>query len=209
MEAVGAEPVESQLPVGAVVRLAAGNLRNRATVEKLDAHLLVVKFFDGHGELAALPEGTKLELERALPNGMLKGQVESVGGRPGERLLWVTPPARLDKLQRREYYRVSVSLPVGIITDHRTGTVLGRTVDVSAGGMAIQLDNADLELDELGEVWLRVPEGSPVRATAVVVAVGDVYRLRFTGINVADRERLARFTLRFDAVRRSRRVWRR
>jgi hypothetical protein len=180
MEAVHADLLEAQLPLGVVVRLAAAGCRGRATVEELSPGLLVLRVFDG---LVAY----------------------SIGSRLADRVLWLAPPPAMTRIQRREFYRVGVTLPVGIITDHRTGTVLGRTVDVSAGGIALELDQSDLELDEIGEVWLRVPEGPPVRATAVVVGVGEVYRLRFSGITFAERERLARFTLRFDAARRRRR----
>jgi hypothetical protein len=204
MEAVDAELVESQLPAGAVVRLNALGHRARATVEHVGNHELELRLFEGLADLADLPDGTELELERTLPQGVLTARVESIRSRSAESTLWVTMPSTVSRTQRREFYRVSVALPVGIITDHRTGTVLGHTVDVSAGGMALRLDNSDMEMDELGEVWLRLPEGPPVRATAVVVGTGEVYRVRFTGINFADRERLARFTLRFDAVRRSR-----
>jgi len=113
------------------------------------------------------------------------------------------PPSPRD---RREYYRITVSIPIGLQqeTDSAEPTLVERAVNLSAGGIAITLSQPFQE-NEILTCSLLLPDQVLFKSALEVLRVDtipyprDTYRLhaRFIQMTRDSREQLVRSILQF------------
>jgi c-di-GMP-binding flagellar brake protein YcgR len=118
-------------------------------------------------------------------------------GNPGQ------PPSGRD---RREYYRITVRLPVRIQpeSDRTEGALVEKPINLSGGGISVTITEV-YQANEILAVSLRLPEQGVFTASVEVVRVnplpypGGTYRLhaRFVRMPAEDREVLIRHITRF------------
>jgi c-di-GMP-binding flagellar brake protein YcgR len=115
-------------------------------------------------------------------------------------------PSEPSGRERREFYRITVLLPICIqvVTDDREGELTETSVNLSAGGIGVMVTTHYKDGDVLS-LTLLLPDHVPFKASIEVLRLdplpllGGVYRLhaRFVGLTTQDRELLVRYILRF------------
>ena len=117
-----------------------------------------------------------------------------------------TPTPQSSPADRREYYRITVPLPICLQPENDTaeGTLIQRSVNISAGGIGVTL-NQVFEVNAILSCTLLLPGEVLFKAYLEVLRVDPIpyplntYRLhgRFIRIANADRELLTRHILQF------------
>ncbi|MEK7304673.1 MAG: PilZ domain-containing protein, partial [Nitrospirota bacterium] len=107
---------------------------------------------------------------------------------------------------RREYYRITVTLPIRIQseTDVTEGALIEQSVNISGGGFGVTV-TAVYQPNDILSVTLRLPDHGLFTSFAEVLRLdsipypGGTYRLhaRFIRMTTQDREVLIRHILRF------------
>lgn len=117
-----------------------------------------------------------------------------------------TPAPQPSGKDRREYYRITVTLPICLQPESDTaeGTLIQRSVNISAGGIGITLNQA-FEVNAILSCTLLLPGEVLFKSSLEVLRVDPIpyplntYRLhgRFIRIANADRELLTRHIIQF------------
>jgi c-di-GMP-binding flagellar brake protein YcgR len=115
-----------------------------------------------------------------------------------------SPTAPLSPNNRREYYRITVSLPICLQreTDSTEPTPVQRAVNLSAGGIGVTI-NASVQTNEILSCTLLLPDHDPFKVQLEVLRIDPLptfpltYRLhgRFIQMSTQDRELLVRVIL--------------
>ena len=187
--------------------LARGVLRDVTT----DGELLVDLDVDRRGP-ERFSQVREVELEcvvDGVPLTISTDVVPASGGGRGGRLLRLSPPALVTRLQRREYYRVPTEPGSEIVIVEEGRTRLLTLVDVSGGGVGATIDRStdgDLRPGmRLENVQVRLPGEDVVVAPCIIRYVrpigGEAAQHARVGIelipkNEAARERLFRAVAR-------------
>jgi c-di-GMP-binding flagellar brake protein YcgR len=166
-------------------------------VDAVDGDALVLVPELGEGADPAVASKTAATVEWASRRGRIRraGRAE-----PHHlRTVLVELEPDMDVVQSREHVRAT--LPITVQLELADGSVQGKALDVSGGGMRVQLAGGSAPADgERLHVMIEL-EGGAIAAAAEVVASygGDVYGLRFVSIEDRDRDRLIRYV--FDGLR--------
>lgn len=141
--------------------------------------------------------GRLVLVEFGASEAMLRatGTVRVLVDRPLPVVLAVSVPGAIEHLQRRQWVRARVTVPVELQADatHGGGTVRTTTVDLSGGGARIRLVDAVAVGEEVCLVlWL--PDG-PVEVHGVVLedSDGQTARVAFAQVAEAVSKKLVRF----------------
>ncbi len=112
-----------------------------------------------------------------------------------------SPPSPRD---RREYYRITVSLPIGLQRESASEepTLVQRAINLSAGGIGVTI-NTPVQADEILSCTLLLPDQDPLKVRLEVLRIDPLptspqtYRLhgRFFEMSTQDRELLVRVIL--------------
>lgn len=115
-------------------------------------------------------------------------------------------PSEPSGRERREFYRITVLLPmcIQVAGDDTEGELTETSVNLSAGGIGAMVTTHYTDGDVLS-LRLLLPDHVPFTASIEVLRLdplpllGDVYRLhaRFVKLSTQDRELLVRYILRF------------
>ena len=116
------------------------------------------------------------------------------------------PASQPSGKDRREYYRITVTLPIRIQseTDVTEGALIEQSVNISGGGFGVTV-TAVYQPNDILSVTLRLPDHGLFTSFAEVLRLdsipypGGTYRLhaRFIRMTTQDREVLIRHILRF------------
>ncbi|MDF0652287.1 MAG: hypothetical protein CV081_07460 [Nitrospira sp. LK265] len=117
-----------------------------------------------------------------------------------------TPSPQPSPEDRRQFYRITVPLPICLQTenDETEGTLIERSVNISGGGIGVTLNEA-FEVNEILSCTLLLPDQVLFKAYLEVLRVDviaypvNTYRLhgRFVRMANQDRELLIRHILKF------------
>jgi c-di-GMP-binding flagellar brake protein YcgR len=117
-----------------------------------------------------------------------------------------TPPSQTSGRDRREYYRITVTLPLSIQpeTDTTEGELVEKSVNISGGGVGLTVTTR-YEPNEILSLTLRLPDQVIFKAFIEVLRLdpipypADTYRLhaRFIRMASQNRELLIRHILSF------------
>ena len=117
-----------------------------------------------------------------------------------------TPASKPNWEDRREYYRITVTLPICLQPEDDTaeGTLIPRSVNISAGGIGVTL-NQVFEVNAILSCTLLLPGQVLFKSSLEVLRVDPIpyplntYRLhgRFIRMANADRELLTRHVIQF------------
>ncbi|MHB8073734.1 flagellar brake protein [Desulfosporosinus fructosivorans] len=194
---------KKKLILGQVVELVVseGNYegRYRTRIEDVGEKILAVGAPIDHGEVVPLREGTKVKLifwdEAAVYS--FQGKIMQRIAVPIPMLILELPES-IDKVQRRNYVRVTALYPISFLSVTRQGLSEiqhGTMLDLSGGGMRF-LTKERVENDSLLYVFLSLPSGemkTPVRVCRVE-AIDDRKHYRvsveFHDISERDRDRI-------------------
>jgi hypothetical protein len=179
-----------------------------------------VDAIDGESVLIALvvpagPEALALEepdaiLEYTTLRGLyrLKGHTSFNGGGPGKvRFVGQGEP---ELVQRREFVRVDVNMPVEVTLKDNPWPVQFDALNLSGNGILLAAPAVGVMTLKLGVfVWLRIPlydgrDPIKVRGTAVREAQKGSVGIRFDHIGESDQERLVRYVARQERHQRNR-----
>jgi len=178
---------------------------HRTVVQAVDEGVI---WLSAAGMDEGLKPGRRVSLEFRDDRAMyrLVSEIVAVKDRPVP-LVGVSADGEVERLQRREYYRLPLSVPVEARReDEPEGQwVTGHTLDLSAGGMRLSIRLDAQERDRL-ELRIYVGEEDMIPAVAEVVRrevpVGPQlpervprgrFGLRFVEIDTRDRDRIVRF----------------
>ncbi|MDH4088233.1 MAG: PilZ domain-containing protein [Nitrospira sp.] len=116
------------------------------------------------------------------------------------------PTPQPSPADRREFYRITVPLPICLQPEGDTAeeTLIQRSVNISAGGIGVTL-NQTFEVNAILSCTLLLPGKTPFKASLEVLRVDPIpyplntYRLhgRFIRMANADRELLTRHIIQF------------
>ncbi|THJ19604.1 MAG: PilZ domain-containing protein [Nitrospira sp. CG24D] len=116
------------------------------------------------------------------------------------------PASQPSGKDRREYYRITVTLPIRIQpeTDTTEGALIEQSVNISGGGLGVTVSTV-YEPNDILSVTLRLPDHGLFTSFAEVLRLdpipypGGTYRLhaRFIRMTTQEREVLIRHILRF------------
>lgn len=116
------------------------------------------------------------------------------------------PASQPSGKDRREYYRITVTLPIRIQpeTDKTEGALIEQSVNISGGGFGVTV-TAVYQPNDILSLTLRLPDHGLFTSFAEVLRLdpipypGGTYRLhaRFVRMPAHDREMLIRHILRF------------
>lgn len=173
------------------IRTDVGAPRVQAKVLEVSHDRLTLVFEGGTGLALLLREGPVL-LEWPAALGLARAQ-----GRVTQRVGWGEPfevelVGEHETLQRRNYVRVRMMIPVTARRPDEKDEHRGTSVDVSGGGMRIRFDELEPTLGEELQLEIWVDEEHTVPATARVVLElrKNVCALAFEEIRAIDRERV-------------------
>lgn len=117
-----------------------------------------------------------------------------------------TPASQPSPADRRQFYRVTVLLPICLQTENDTteGTLIQRSVNISGGGIGVTLNQA-FEMNEILSCTLLLPGEVLFKSYLEVLRVDPItypsntYRLhgRFIRMTNQDRELLIRHIIQF------------
>lgn len=117
-----------------------------------------------------------------------------------------TPASQPSPADRRQFYRVTVLLPICLQTENDTteGTLIQRSVNISGGGIGVTLNQA-FEMNEILSCTLLLPGEVLFKSYLEVLRVDPIpyplntYRLhgRFVRMANRDRELLIRHIIQF------------
>jgi len=117
-----------------------------------------------------------------------------------------TPAPQPSPKDRREFYRITVTLPIGLQpeSDQAEGTLVQRSVNISGGGIGVTL-NQVFEVNEILSCTLLLPGQVLFKSYLEVLRVDPItypsntYRLhgRFVRMTNQDRELLIRHIMQF------------
>jgi c-di-GMP-binding flagellar brake protein YcgR len=117
-----------------------------------------------------------------------------------------TPPSQPSPADRREFYRITVTLPICLQPEGDTAeaTLIQRSVNISGGGIGVTL-NQTFEVNEILSCTLLLPGQVLFKSYLEVLRVDPIaypintYRLhgRFVRMANRDRELLIRHILKF------------
>jgi c-di-GMP-binding flagellar brake protein YcgR len=117
-----------------------------------------------------------------------------------------TPPSQTSGRDRREYYRITVTLPISIQpeTDNTEFELIEKPVNISGGGVGLTV-NTPYQPDEILLLTLRLPDHVLFKAFIEILRLdpipypADTYRLhaRFIRMTSQSRELLIRHILSF------------
>ncbi|MBX6353154.1 MAG: PilZ domain-containing protein [Thermoflavifilum sp.] len=158
--------------------------------------------FDAGGHAVRWPVGTRVQVVFAHKESLYHFETTLLAFRPGNLLLyrWERPKEEeIQKIQRRAYYRVSVTLPADMLISGQRRSV--QVINISAGGLAFQLPRRELLPGDvvLGTIDLPDVRGQAnISFTAVVRRTevtddGWIIGVEFTGLRDADRTRIVRY----------------
>jgi hypothetical protein len=148
----------------------------------------------------AVEIGELVSLGCADPDGWVTGEVRVVAVRIEGSLVTTAPT--LSVCQRRDAHRVRVTLPVEVaLLDEPEELVRGRTVDVSAGGLAMQLPPLQVSAGDRLRLRIELPQGPDIEAHAEAVDSGPTTRVSFTRIGERARDRLVGYLARTEVRR--------
>jgi PilZ domain len=190
---------------GDTVHLEGGGVWGSGIIERSDDEGLSVLLFEARDGMARLPPGTAFELQRAVRDGVLIAQVPLTGYDAGNGLLHFEPPAGALRVERRQYSRVQVRVGACVFHDRRALPEVGWTINVAAGGAAVELPPSEMAVEDWCDIWLRIP-GAPVQVKARLLAVTPSYRFEFWHLAPVQEERLLRFLLKEETEQRRLRV---
>ena len=115
-------------------------------------------------------------------------------------------PSEPSGRERREFYRITVLLPmcIQIAGDDTEGELTETSVNLSAGGIGVMV-TTDYKFRDVLSLTLLLPDHGHFKASIQVLRMdplpllGGMYRLhaRFVGMTAQDRELLVRYILRF------------
>ncbi len=117
-----------------------------------------------------------------------------------------TPSPQPSPAERREFYRITVTLPICLQpeSDQAEGTLIERSVNISGGGIGVTLNQA-FEVNKILSCTLLLPGQVLFKSYVEVLRVDPItyplntYRLhgRFVRMATQDRELLIRHILQF------------
>jgi len=192
-----------------VLYRAAGHYSShRTVVQAMDEGVI---WLAAAGLEEGLRPGRRVSLEFRDDRAMYRMVSEIVAVKDGPvPLLGIAADGEVERLQRREYYRLPVSVPVEARPEgeEEAQWMTGHTLDLSAGGMLLSIR---LDVQEGDRLELRVYLGQE----EMVPAVAEVVRreslagpelprrvprrrfgLKFVEIDMRDRDRIVRFIFR-------------
>lgn len=183
--------------VGERVGLQAGGCWGHTVVQDVAGERLALLGPES-GELRdALRPGREVEVTYHDRQAMYRSRYRVEGWQTGPvPLVWLSGPREAVRVQRRQHVRLDVDLPVTV--ELAEGPVAGRTLDLSAGGLAAAF-RAELPVGDRCPVVLSLPDGE-VRGTAVVLrrlarpeGSPPAYALQFVSLGEREREAIYRF----------------
>lgn len=202
-----------------IVRLTTDGIPGRLTTP--DGESLPVRVFDRGGEVLTLVlmlepgkslEGGRNQLAKAptgpiglaytSPKGLVRLRGRAVVDDQDHDLVSFFVIGASDVVQRRDYARVDVALPV-VLTNHAGEQMKSHVIDISGGGMLLS-DPGSLEPGQRLHFRFELPpDQSPVKGVGTVVraATDGTRGLKFEKISEIDRQRLIRFI--FDIQRQA------
>lgn len=128
--------------------------------EKLAIELPIDK---DSGRLKIIPPGTTIKVWYAFDDyGQYVFETEVIEFKKGHvPLLILNQPQHFERMQRRDYLRVSASLEASIkVIDNKEkqlGWHVVRTIDISGGGMQFLLPNFKINLEQQIKGWIAIP----------------------------------------------------
>ena len=178
----------------------------------------LVKEVDGDAAMIALvvsatPEAIALEAPDAiLEYTTLRGLYRQKGfaSYPNRDTLRFVGQEEPELVQRREFVRVDVNIPVSVSLKDAPWPTDFDALNLSANGILLAAPNAGVITLKLGMfVWMKIPlyDGKgeiDVRGTVVREAQKGAVGIRFDHINEGDQERLVRFVAREEREQRKR-----
>jgi len=195
-------PQGQKLQLEGIVHLHGEGVRARGIVEQCN-ETLRIRIYAGRDQSGQFVPGAVVTVERAVVGGAVVGEATVINYKPETNHLQLSAPGDTLRLERREHRRVEARLNACVLSDRRVIPEQGWTVDVSAGGAALDIPDSPLEPGDDCEVWLRLPEGgAPLRVQCRVVTTEDWVRVEFGDMAEAQHERLLRFLLRAETEQR-------
>jgi c-di-GMP-binding flagellar brake protein YcgR len=167
----------------------------RGRVDRIEPHLLGIEVGDGS---IPLKRGLPLQVYFQTPSGrfMFSTRIRKVGRGYVE----VVHAERIKRLQRRQFYRKKIMLPVYV---KRAGlaerTQLTTLIDLGGGGASIANRELQCEAGERVSLSLLPPAKERIDMVGVVLRVsrgGKIAHIRFDHILEADRDRIMNILFR-------------
>jgi len=128
--------------------------------EKLSVELPIDK---ETGRLKIIPSGSRIKVWYVFDDhGQFTFETEVVGIIKGQvPLLILKHPQRFERLQRRDYLRVSASLEAAIkligSNEEQWGWSVVRTIDIGGGGIQFLLPHSKIKLEQQIKGWIALP----------------------------------------------------
>jgi c-di-GMP-binding flagellar brake protein YcgR len=207
------QTVELQVGEGSQTRVVVG------VVREVGADRLIVEPVSESDVSAAFPQGITAELFFVRPDALYSMPTEVFGleTRPVARLFLRRDDAKVNRVQRRQYFRVNVKVRIlyrwegGFGDQPEEVQKTTYTRDLSAGGVLLQLSEQFSYNDRL---WMEIflpDEANPIGSFGRVVRVRPLNtaqgRCYLTGVEFVDmnepaRSRITRFLFRLQAQKR-------
>lgn len=184
--------------------------RTAGTVIGDDGGSTVVKLVVDLGQEAAALGEPDAVLEYTTLRGLYRQKGVARFDVNGTASVRFVPGEEPERVQRRDFVRVSVNLPVTISMRDDPWPTEFDAVNLSAGGVLVSSPQAGVGRLELGMfVWLKIPlydgkEPIEARGTVVRQAGRGAMGIRFDHISEAHQERLAHFVMRQEREQRKR-----
>lgn len=146
----------------------------RSRVEEVSAKGICLAVPMASGALVPLHIGEEIKV-----NYVYKKEVHSFVTRVKGRRLYPIPvlivdhPREVVRIQRRNWVRLEVSLPVHFqLLQGHPGTVgEGSTIDISGGGVSLRTRVDWLKVNDTIRLWIQIPEREPFLCTGRVVRI--------------------------------------
>ncbi len=162
-------------------------------LDKKDRGELAIKLYDAD---AVFQEGGKVNIYFKTKNATLYFSPRVIQSTP--QLLRVSHPEKIQKVQRRKFYRKTISQPVSIRRVGERSAWETRTIDLGGGGMSIINPEDKLLAGERVALVLRLPDAGEIKLSGKIMRMSKGNRrlhIRFDAMKETERDKIIGFIL--------------
>jgi hypothetical protein len=162
-------------------------------LDKKEPGKLTIKLYEREG---VFRKGSKIHIYFKTKSATLYFSPEVLSFEP--QVLKVSHPEKIQKVQRRKFYRKNISRPVSIRRVGERSTCETRTLDLGGGGMSIANPEGKFHPGERVALVLKLPEAEEIKLSGKIIRISkgnQRIHIKFDAMKESRRDKIIGFIL--------------